>query len=72
MAKTKEELNVLKKEFESLNSKLAELSEEELAEVTGGTAKWAYTVGASILPKDSAASTIIKSAHSIFQELPEE
>ena len=34
--KTKEELNALKKEVEALNAKLAELAEEELAEVSGG------------------------------------
>ena len=34
--KTKEELNDLKEEVENLNKKLAELSEDELAEVTGG------------------------------------
>lgn len=34
--KTKEELNVLKKEFESLSAKLAELTEDELKLVTGG------------------------------------
>ena len=34
--KTKEELNVLKKEVEALNRKLHELNEEELAQVTGG------------------------------------
>ena len=33
--KTKEELNVLKAEVEKLNKKLAELTEEELAQVTG-------------------------------------
>ena len=36
MAKTKEELNELKKEYETLNSKLKELTEEELNMVTGG------------------------------------
>lgn len=36
MAKTKEELENLKKEYESLTSKLNELTEEELKEVTGG------------------------------------
>ena len=35
--KTKEELNALKEEVETLNKKLAELSEDELAEVAGGT-----------------------------------
>ena len=34
--KTVEELNVLKEEIETLNKKLAELTEEELAQVTGG------------------------------------
>ncbi len=35
--KTKEELNALKEEFETLNKKLSELTEEELEEVNGGT-----------------------------------
>ena len=34
--KTKEELNTLKEEVETLNKKLAELTEEELAQVSGG------------------------------------
>ena len=34
--KTAEELNALKNEVETLNKKLAELSEEELAQVSGG------------------------------------
>ena len=34
--KTKEELNALKEEVEALNKKLAELTEEELEEVSGG------------------------------------
>ena len=34
--KTKEELNALKEEVETLSKKLAELNEDELAEVTGG------------------------------------
>ena len=34
--KTKEELNALKEEVETLNKKLADLTEEELAQVTGG------------------------------------
>ena len=34
--KTKEELNELKKEVEKLTEKLKPLSEEELAQVTGG------------------------------------
>ena len=34
--KTKEELNALKEEVETVNKKLAELTEEELAQVAGG------------------------------------
>ena len=34
--KTKEELKALKEEVETLNKKLAELTDEELAQVTGG------------------------------------
>ena len=34
--KTKEELNALKEEIETVNKKLAELTEEELAQVSGG------------------------------------
>ena len=34
--KTKEELNALKEEVETLNKKLADLTDEELAQVSGG------------------------------------
>ena len=37
--KTKEERNALKEEAESLNRKLAELTEEELTQVTGGSVR---------------------------------
>ena len=36
MAKTKEELNALKEEAETVNGKLHELTDEELAKVSGG------------------------------------
>ena len=36
MSKTNEELNELKKEVETLNEKLAELTSEEIAQVSGG------------------------------------
>ena len=36
MAKTKEELNLLKEEFDNLSKKLYELTDEELTQVTGG------------------------------------
>ncbi len=34
--KTKEELNALKEEIETVNEKLHELTDEELAQVSGG------------------------------------
>ncbi len=37
--KTKEELNRLKTEYAAMNEKLAELSDNELEQVTGGTAR---------------------------------
>ena len=37
--KTKEELNALKEEVETLNKKLHELTEEELAQVGGGVSE---------------------------------
>ena len=40
--KTKEELNALKEEVETLNKKLAELTKEELAQVAGGLAPDLY------------------------------
>ena len=36
MAKTQEELNIIKKEVETLNKKLSALTEEELKQVIGG------------------------------------
>ena len=36
MAKTQVELNIIKKEVETLNKKLSALTEEELEQVTGG------------------------------------
>lgn len=42
--KTKEELNALKEEVESLNRKLAKLTEEELEQVTGSGSDDGYTV----------------------------
>ena len=36
MAKTQEELNELKNEYETLNNKLKELTDDELTQVTGG------------------------------------
>lgn len=48
--KTKEELNALKEEVETLNKKLRELNEEKLAQVTGGTQDFVIEEGGS--PKE--------------------
>ena len=52
--KTKEELKALKEEVEVLNKKLAELTEEELAEVAGGLAPgrkyWPYSPAENAIP----------------------
>ena len=43
--KSKEELNALKEEVETLNRKLAELTEEELEQVSGGSTNLPSIVG---------------------------
>ena len=43
--KTKEELNELREEFENLNEKLRELTEEELDQIVGGDVSSANIVG---------------------------
>lgn len=49
--KTEEELNALKNEYEALNAKLAELTGEELEQITGGLAPgrryWGRNTGSS-------------------------
>lgn len=44
MAKTKEELNNLKQEYESLTTKLKELNNEELKQVCAGVYIWDIAV----------------------------
>ena len=51
--KTKEELNALKEEVETLNKKLAELTEEELAQVSGGAGEAAAGAEKSRSSKDT-------------------
>ena len=43
--KTKEELNALKEEVEALNKKLAELTEKELSQISGGENCYCSTCG---------------------------
>ena len=45
--KTPEELNALKEKVETLNKKLAELTEEELTQVSGGGDGHSWTDGGS-------------------------
>ena len=54
MAKTKEELKALKKEVEAVDEKLAELTEEELAQVSGGGS---VGVGGTTFPQTVAIMT---------------
>ena len=54
--KTKEELNALKEEVETLNKKLHELTDEELAQVTGGQAKKARAAVAQVVVAQAAAA----------------
>ena len=43
--KTREELNAFKNEVEALNKKLAELTEDELKQVSGGETWWLVDLG---------------------------
>ena len=49
MAKTQDELKELKEEYEKLNEKLKELSDDELKQVTGGASPWSETLETSEL-----------------------
>lgn len=66
--KTKDELNTLKAEVETLNRKLQELTEEELEQVTGGSVNLALKF-ASIRCDDDAVRKGLKSASSKFEDL---
>ena len=58
MSKTKEELNALKEEVESVNEKLQELTEEELEQVTGGGTPIGLPIVAHDFLKDKNISVI--------------
>lgn len=62
--KTKEELIKLKAEVEALNKKLAELSEEELEQVTGGS-------DAGLMESDQGVSGIIEKLMEAIREVKE-
>ena len=48
MSKSKEELNAIKEEVEAVNEKLAELTEEDLEQVTGGLAPLNFLLDSDI------------------------
>ena len=54
--KTKEELNALKEEVETMNKKLAELSEEELEQVAGGGSESEIVGGGLFIPTPKLAN----------------
>ncbi len=55
--KTKEELEQIKEEYSELNNKLAELSEDELTQVTGGSG--------DLVPHGDLAMTDMRSSNSL-------
>ena len=57
--KTKEELNALKEEVETLNKKLRELTEEELAQVSGGGKR----------PADAISDNLVKTCIQILNKM---
>ena len=66
MAKTKEELNALKNEYEALNNKLQELTEDELMLVTGGN--WFDVLKKIGEGTRSIAESILKSSNVVSPE----
>lgn len=62
--KTKAELNALKEEIEALNKKLAELTDEELKQVTGGLSPVlpsAISIGNQAFGNDVRNESLLKS-----------
>ena len=60
--KTKEELNALKEEVETLNRKLHELTEEELEQVSGGSGLAYDKPGAVVSDADKTTTRFADSA----------
>lgn len=66
MKKTKEELNQLKSEYETLNTKLKELSDEELKEVVGGS--WLDALNKIGKAMQQNAKQVLKSSNTVSPE----
>ncbi len=57
--KTQEELNALKNEVITLNAKLAELNEDELKEVTGGSNPYLGETDIKLRPSQNGCNDIV-------------
>ena len=68
-AKTKEELIALKKEVETLKAKLAELTEEELAQVFGGAMIVNHNMAANDTNTDDDRAAIQKEINASVQQI---
>ena len=72
MAKTKEELNKIKNEVESVNNKLHELTPEELEQVTGGSNRPHPPIGAPFDHDKTTLKAIITKHYAKRQEVEKE
>ena len=57
--KTKKEMDVLKEEAKSVNEEMRELTDEELAQVTGGRGPDITTMRFNVVPGDELDSPIM-------------
>ena len=64
--KSKEELNIIKEEVETLNKKLQELTEEELEQVTGGVSN--PSIFPLSLRKADSEDPVVIACRSLFCE----
>ena len=60
--KTKEELNIIKEEINTLNKKLSELTEEELKQVTGGQ-QYEFNIYENTVEKDKFKPNFMDQKH---------
>ena len=67
--KTKEEINALKEEVEAVSRKLAELTDEELAQVSGGAMIVNYNMAANDTNTDVNRAAIQKEIDASGQQI---